>query len=182
METAAPGSDEALMLRLAREDDDTALVELMRRHRAALMNHFRRRGVYDHCEDLAQQTFIRLYKARRRYRVRALFRTYLFHIAQRVWIDHWRKQSRRIRREEAFTSEPRPEHLDQAHGLTDDLDWALAQLPETHRSVVVLSVFDQRPHAEISALLRIPVGTVKSRLHHALRVLRTLLDAAPPTP
>jgi RNA polymerase sigma-70 factor (ECF subfamily) len=169
-------TDEELMLRVAREDDDAALVTLMEKYRGALVNHFFRRGVYHECEDLAQETFVRLFKARRRYRVSALFRTYLYHIAQHVWIDHWRKRQRRDRRHAAFAEEPRSQSTD-PHPGKQDVDWALAKLPETHRRVVVYSVFDQLPHAEIAALLGIPVGTVKSRLHSALRDVRNLLES-----
>lgn len=172
----APETDEALMLRLAKRDDERALLELVNRYRDPLVNHFLRRGVQHEYEDLAQETFVRLYKARKRYRVRAKFRTYLYHIAHRVWLDHYRKTKRRARREDAFRGEPRPAAGGHRAEARHDADWALRQLPETHRAVVVHSVFDQLPHAEIAEILRIPVGTVKSRLHHGLRELRTLLE------
>ena len=53
---------------------------------------------------------------------------------------------------------------------------ALQHLPESHAVVVELALVQQRPYAEISELLGIPVGTVKSRVFHALRKLRELLQ------
>lgn len=174
--SSADLTDEELMLRVARHDEDAALAELIRRYRAALVNHFARRGVQHEYEDLAQETFLRLYKARRRYRVEALFRTYLYHIAHRVWIDHLRKHGRRERRENAFRAEPRPDQAEAPALARADLRWAMAQLPRGHRDVVAFSLLDELSHGEIAAQLGIPEGTVKSRLHHALRRLRDILE------
>jgi len=171
-----PETDEDLMLKLARHDTDDALMELMARYQGLLVNHFRKRGVREEYEDLAQETFFRIYKARKRYRVTAAFKTWMFRIAHRVWLDHLRKQSRRNRREQAFAEEPRPQHASPPRAHAPDLDWALGKLRPGHRDVVVFSQIEQLSHAEIAAILKIPEGTVKSRLHHALRELRTLLE------
>jgi len=167
-----PESDEALLCRVARHDRDADFVRLVERYQTALVNHFARRGVHGECEDLAQETFVRLYRARKRYRVTARFRTYLYRIAHHVWIDHLRHSGRRRRREDAFRAEPRPESQDPGRMAGHDVAWALARLSAAQRDVVVLSVFDQLSHAEIGAVLDIPEGTVKSRLHHALREIR----------
>ncbi len=173
-----PESDEALMCRVARHGRDADFVRLVERYQRALVNHFARRGVHGECEDLAQETFVRLYRARKRYRVTARFRTYLYRIAHHVWIDHLRRSGRRQRREDAFRDEPRPESQDPGAMAGHDVAWALARLSDAQRDVVVLSVFDQLSHAEIGVVLGIPEGTVKSRLHHALRELRQHFDDA----
>ena len=167
-----PDSDEALMRRVARHDRDADFVLLVQRYQILLVNHFARHGVRGECEDLAQETFLRLYRARKRYRTTARFRTFLYRIAHHVWIDHLRRSSRRQRREDAFREEPRPESQDHAGMVGHDIAWALAKLSEAQRDVVVLSVFDQLSHADIASVLDIPEGTVKSRLHHAMRELR----------
>lgn len=164
--------DEELMLAVAASGDEAAFHELMRRYRQELVNHFARRGVQQVYEDLAQETFVRLYKARRRYKVRAQFRTYLYHIAHRVWVDHIRKSARRQRREQAFAAEPRTASVSAPGVRRADVAWALAKLRPPHRDVVVLSLLDECSHAEIAARLGIPEGTVKSRLHTALQQLR----------
>ncbi|MCC5850189.1 MAG: RNA polymerase sigma factor [Verrucomicrobia bacterium] len=173
-------TDEELMMRVARKDHEEALVALIEKYRGPLVNHFMRRGVQHEYEDLAQETFVRLYKARKRYRVRAKFRTYLYHIAHRVWVDHVRKSSRKTRRETAFRDEPRPESGDAPDMHGHDVDWALSQLSPPHRDVVVYSVFDQLSHEEIAEIMDIPEGTVKSRLHHALRKLREIFAGEQP--
>lgn len=173
-------TDEELMLQVAKHDREEALVELIERYRTPLVNHFLRRGVHHEYEDLAQDTFVRLYKARKRYKVRAKFRTYLYHIAHRVWQDHLRKSARRQRRETAFRHEPRPQYAAPDTQSASDLDWALSHLAALHREVLVYAAIDHLSHAEISEILGIPTGTVKSRLHHAMTQLRTLLSKESP--
>jgi RNA polymerase sigma-70 factor (ECF subfamily) len=59
----------------------------------------------------------------------------------------------------------------------DELSRAFIKLSAEHRAVVVLSHFADLTASEIASTLDIPVGTVKSRLHHALRALRAALDS-----
>jgi len=62
---------------------------------------------------------------------------------------------------------------------TDDLERmhaALARLPEPLRDVVRLGVIEALPYAEVSTILSIPIGTVKSRVHAAVQMLRTLMS------
>ena len=60
--------------------------------------------------------------------------------------------------------------------LRDELVDALADLGPTHRSVIVETLLRDRPHAEVAAELGIPSGTVRSRVHYALRSLRKRLE------
>ena len=55
---------------------------------------------------------------------------------------------------------------------------ALERLTEPHRLVFELAVYQERPYAEISDLLDIPVGTVKSRMHNAVNAIKEMLGAA----
>jgi RNA polymerase sigma-70 factor (ECF subfamily) len=174
-------SDEEWMQRLARRDDNLALQALMDRYRGILVNHFARRGVKEAYEDLAQETFVRIYKARKRYRDQGTFRAWMFRIAQRVWIDHVRKSARRLRKEQALRAEPVLRSRDPRPMLSEDLQWALEKLKPSHREVVMFSVLEQLTHQEVAAILEIPEGTVKSRLYHALRQLREILNQEDPT-
>jgi RNA polymerase sigma factor (sigma-70 family) len=61
--------------------------------------------------------------------------------------------------------------------LHDALERAFRRLSPEHRAVVVLTHLDELSTREAAALLEIPLGTVKSRLHHALRALRAALEA-----
>ena len=141
-----------------------------------LLNFFWRQGVsYSEGEDLVQETYLRLWEYRDRYTKSAKLSTFLFLIARQVRIDALRRQTRRENREERWMKE-RPQTVDPATCSKEDVRWALSQLPESHREVVELGVFQDLPYAEISELLGIPVGTVKSRMSNALKKLKSIME------
>ena len=180
---AAPleGIDDAdLMLRVRSEDDGGAFAELVRRHQKTLLNFFARSGVQYDCEDLVQQTFLRLYRYRERYVVTAKFTTFLFLLARQVWIDELRRRRRRERLADSLAAEPHPEFArpaDASAGESGDIDLAraLEALPAGLRRVVELGVYQELAYTEIAKILGIPVGTVKSRMFNALARLRAEL-------
>jgi RNA polymerase sigma-70 factor (ECF subfamily) len=175
---AEPDSDAALMA-LARADDRHAFAVLVRRHQKMLLNFFLRSGVQYDAEDLVQQTFLRVYRYRDRYTPRAKFTTFLFLIARQVWIDELRRRARTGRLADALAREPEPPAG--ASGLPPergglDIAGAVAALPEAMRQVVELGVYQDLPYAEVARILGIPEGTVKSRMYHAIRMLRERLE------
>jgi RNA polymerase sigma-70 factor (ECF subfamily) len=172
--------DAALML-AAKDGDDRAFEALVAKHQRPVMNFFHRLGVsMSDAEDLAQQTFIKLYRNRKTYRPTAKFTTWLYLLARQVRVDEIRVRARREkirlameRENEALEAMPRQAPQ---FGLRDDLQKALARLDEAHRDVVVLGLVQELPYQEVSEILGIPVGTVKSRMFNALKLLRGYLD------
>jgi len=172
--------DTTLMLRV-RDGDGEAFAVLVRRHQKMLLNFFARSGVQYDYEDLVQQTFLRLYRYRDRYVATAKFTTFLFLLARQVWIDELRRRKRHERLVAGLSAEPNPDYVDsEAADATAsgemDLKRALEALPEGLRQVVELGVYQDLPYAEISKILDIPVGTVKSRMFNALAKLRAFLE------
>jgi len=168
------------MVLVARRDKE-AFTTLVRRHQNGLVNFFRRMGDYNCADDLAQETFVRLFKYRRRYRPKAKFTTFLYLIARRTWIDHCRALERRKR---AYEKLVEAEILREPSG-TDALDDAKARaaaalnvLTDEMRTVVVLSIYQGFKYREIAAMLGVPLGTVKTRMFHALRKLKEALSDA----
>ncbi len=186
-----PDDDRELMLR-ARSGSREAFDALVDRWQVRLVGFFFRQcGDREFAEDCSQEVLVRLYGARDRYTPYARFSTFLFTIARNHWIDVAR--ARRVRPdlrtgrgaeddegEDPLSRLPSQELLPPARAvLSDDvarLRAALLKLPETLRDVVELGVIQALPYAEVSALLSIPVGTVKSRVHAAVRALRMLLS------
>ncbi|MEI7898712.1 MAG: sigma-70 family RNA polymerase sigma factor [bacterium] len=172
--------DAALMLR-ARANDRNAFAVLVTRHQKMLLNFFARSGVQYDCEDLVQQTFLRLYRYRERYTPTAKITTFLFLLARQVWIDELRRRKRHARLADGLAAEPHPEFVEPEAAQAGasgsmDLDQALASLPEALRQVVELGVYQDLPYAEVAEILEIPVGTVKSRMFNALARLRAFLE------
>ena len=165
----------------AAKGDDAAFEALVLRHQKPLLNFFCRLGIgLSDAEDLAQLTFVRLYRYRDTYRPEAKFTTYLYLIARQVRVDEVRRRIRAERTRNALAEEVAFEMANPppapSPGLRDDLQAALDQLDEPHREVVVLGLVRDLPYQEVAEILGIPVGTVKSRMHHALRRLRELLE------
>ena len=173
--------DTTLMCRVSESDDERAFAVLVARHQQLLLNFFIRWGVQYDCEDLVQQTFLRLYRYRHRYTPTARLTTFLIMMARQVWIDELRKRKRHQRLTQSLMAEPLPQSAPPAAasaGVGGDVDLAraLAALPEHLRIVVELGVYQELPYAEVGAQLGIPVGTVKSRMFTALNRLRELLS------
>ena len=166
---------------LAGAGQHAAFERLVRRHQQPLLNFFLRSGVDWDAEDLVQQTFIRLYGYRQRYRPRAKFTTFLYLLARQVRIDELRRRRRQKRlreqaREQAeLAAAAAPAAADV--GFSDELQQALGRLSPRHREVVVLGVLQELEYAEIARILKIPVGTVKSRMFNGLRDLRRYLES-----
>jgi RNA polymerase sigma-70 factor, ECF subfamily len=110
------------------------------------------------------------------------FRTWLFQITRRKALDELRGQRRRMDLFEALVSEP----TDQAAGLNTDgvdleeeLKASLNALSPAHRDVVMLRYWEQMSYTEIALVVGRPVGTIRSRLHHAKATLRKSIEEAP---
>ena len=172
--------DEELML-MASKDDQTAFEQIVVRHQKPLLNFFYRLGVYTDAEDLVQLTFVRLFRYRAKYSPDAKFTTFLYLLARQVRVDEVRKRIRLRNLREKLAEEnsrTEPVQTDAPYtGASDDLQAALSQLSEAHREVVVLGMLQDLPYTEVSEILGVPVGTVKSRMFHALRTLRRILEA-----
>jgi len=173
-----PGT--ALMMRAA-EDELAAFEAIVDLYQDRLIQYFSllaRDAAL--AEDLAQEVFLRLYRSRDRFRGDAKLGTYLYRIANNLWNDHLRRCMRR------GSVVPFEEGIGEARGAREPvdptlmLDWdvlvrAIGTLPEKQRQVFLLNRIEELSFAEIGAILEIPVGTVKSRMHHAFAALRTAL-------
>jgi RNA polymerase sigma-70 factor (ECF subfamily) len=167
--------DVALMMEVAQGSEE-AFIVLIHKHQGPLVNFFRRMGAYQDGEDLAQETFVRLYKARTRYKPAAKFTTFLYVIARHVLADHGRKWFQRERLRIGLLREPARagEAIPAAAGRMD-VEAALGSLSDKLRSVVVLNIYQGLRYEEIAKVLEIPEGTVKSRMNLAIKALREYL-------
>lgn len=174
----AEDPDALLMCRVAQGSRE-AFAELVRRHQNGLLNFFVRMGAYSDGDDLVQETFLRLYRNRERYRPTARFTTFLYVLARHAWADHGRKTWRRERLESGLEAEARiaerPGSTPSAARL--DVQAALDRLSPKLKEVLVLNVYQGLRYQEVAEVLDIPLGTVKSRVNLAMQELRKLLLA-----
>lgn len=148
-------------------------------------------------EDLVAETITRAWRALDSLESEAAFRSWIFRILNNTFISELRRAGARPRLESIdcedtegdeiefslfeqmhqpfllWFSNPEQEFLDKV--LREDLDRALATLPEHHRVVVILSDLEEFSYGEIAEALGIPIGTVRSRLARARAALQKLL-------
>ena len=137
--------------------------------------------VYRYCQDeqmshdIVQDTFVRFAKYEKRYdKEKSNIKTYLFQMAYQIMVNRLKKQERWKKLLPFFYI-----HHEKKQVSTDDkltIQEAIKQLPKEHRAVVLLTYYHDLPQKEIGEILSIPVGTVKSRLHAALKTLKALLE------
>jgi RNA polymerase sigma-70 factor, ECF subfamily len=177
---------------VSREVFETQVVALL----AALQGVARRLTRNDaDAEDLVAETVARAWRALDTLESEAAFRAWMFRILHNTYVSDLRRAGARPRTEplddadgedQAFSlfeqmhqpfllwfGNPEQEFLDKL--LREDLERALASLPEHHRVVVILSDLEELSYAEIAQVLAVPVGTVRSRLARARSALQKLL-------
>lgn len=122
--------------------------------------------------DLASETFVRAFAARRKYDAgRGEPRPWLFGIAHNLLRRHYRDEERRLRALAQLESAP----ADVAFGDEPRLAAALAALPVEERDALLLFAWAGLSYEQVAETLALPVGTVRSRLHRARGRLREAL-------
>jgi RNA polymerase sigma-70 factor (ECF subfamily) len=180
-------SDESLMLRYA-DGDERAFEVLYGRHKDALYRFVRRQ-----CQDpeiafeLAHDIWLKLINARRRYRPRARFTTYLFTVARNRMIDFYRSRGRNL----PATGDPidvedlpnpdedGPDTLADVRALVERSLALVQALPPDQREIVLLYV-EGLAMNEIAAITELPAETARGRLRRALASLRRQLRGLAP--
>lgn len=184
------GPSDADLVRQAREGDADAFAVLVARYQDRVFNTCYRL-CHDHADalDLTQSAFLKALEALPRFEARANFYTWIYRIAVNLALSA-RRASRRRRHasldDPDACERPRvvaapPERFDVARGaaereLVERLEQALAKLEAPFRVAVVLKDIEGMDYATIAEILKVPVGTVKSRIHRGRLMLRELLE------
>ncbi|MBF2098123.1 MAG: sigma-70 family RNA polymerase sigma factor [Gloeomargaritaceae cyanobacterium C42_A2020_066] len=167
--------------------DDTALIQrclggdtqsfqvLYRRYQSRVRGTLYRLCGPTHLDDLVQDVFLRVWRGLPRLRQPQLFGVWLYRIALNVAADH--RHQAGLQRDQQRTLAAQGHHhtdpLDLNHCHYQDLvERGIRQLPFEQRAVLILHDLEDRPQKEIAEILKIPVGTVKSRLFRARAALR----------
>jgi RNA polymerase sigma-70 factor (ECF subfamily) len=177
-----PVSDEQLMLRY-RDGNAAAFDELYGRHRGGVFRYVLRQvGLRSAAEEVFQEIWVNIISSRARYRVKARFATFLYHVAHNCVIDHFRRKtplhliSLDDDADEAHqVAGPARDQPEQAAALRQSaatLLNALALLPPEQREVFLLHEEGGLTLEEIAGVTGTGRETVKSRLRYALAKLR----------
>src|SRR3989440_852666 len=186
--TVESATDHALLQGTLAGDED-AFAELVGRYRNQITSYiYRMTNDYDGAVDLAQETFMRVYRAASRYQTTHAFSTYIYRIATNLAISELRKRKRRrlvsltglltggegeeVRDFDAPDERPLPDanlvNTEQRRVVKK----AISTLPEKYRAPLVLRDVEGKSYDEIAAILQTSEGTVKSRINRARNFLR----------
>ncbi len=192
-----PDSIDVVIQRCLAGDQD-AWVQIVRMHWRKVFNiAYKFTGKHDEAEDLTQDVFLKIFKSLDTFDRRANFQTWLVSVSRNLCIDHYRS----VRKErETIDRDVDPGDLTPASPTISPiaaleqadrvalLKKAMEQLPPTLRSAVMLRDIQERTYHEIAAELRLPEGTVKSRINRGrtelarqIQILRQQQDASSKT-
>lgn len=186
--------EDAELVRKSLTGDQRACRDLVLRYQrpvfSVLMRVVRRA---EDAEDLAQETFVRMFRALDRYDPERPFTAWLFTIATRLAIDHLRR--RRVQTVSLTVTQPgsteerdidvedpglKPDEVTsnaEEERSTQDL---IDSLPEHYRIVVLLRHQQDLSYEEIAQALNLPLGTVKARIHRARELLKKRIESPSP--
>ena len=146
----------------------------------------------EQASDLTQEVFIKLFKAAKNYASRGKFKAWLYCLAQNLCIDEYRKRQKvsifALHRAANSVTETNPRQFDQlvdeennpmqeveSFELQETLNMALELIPDNQKTALILCQYQGMSYAEIAEIQNCPVGTVKSRIHNALRKVKEIL-------
>jgi len=186
MEAVAAGSDAELMLRV-KEGDEDSFAYLLSRHRDPVVNYlYRMVQNAAVAEELAQDVFLRVYRARRTYEPTAKFTTWLYRIATHVALNSLRdgRYAKNLeplddpengRARELRTPEPSIEERLVAQARQQEIRQAVRLLPDKQRAAVILHKYQELDYKQIAETIGCSESAVKSLLFRAYEILRVRL-------
>lgn len=174
-------SDTDLVMLAKAAPDRAAFDGLVRRHQAGLRAFLRKLGAdAAQADDLAQDTFIKALRSLQTYRGGASFRSWLYAIAWREFLQGARSEKTRTRLSDAVAAESEGEAAEGIGDFSLDLQRALASLDDLERAAVLLCDAVGLSHGEASVTLGAPLGSVKTYVARAREKLRAFLEAETP--
>lgn len=160
----------------AQKGNQDAFAELFQLHYSFLYKYLLKVTMNrEMTEDLIQETMLKCYDGIKRYDGRSKFSSWLITIATRLYIDHLRRR----KTEQAWMKKEKTSLIRQLRWQTEknNIQWfvvmeLLAQMKEDVRLAILLKHYYGFTNDEIAAMLKMKVGTVKSKIHYGLKVLR----------
>jgi RNA polymerase sigma-70 factor (ECF subfamily) len=172
--------------RIARDQDRDAFAEIFNHFAPRVKAFMRRNGASEQqAEDIAQEAMLAVWRKAQLYNPSASgAATWIFTIARNLRIDALRRETRGgairvddVEAEYEVDDAPLADFQLAASQSEERLREALTALPSEQLKVIEMSFFEDKAHSEIAETLRIPLGTVKSRVRLAMKRLRSLLES-----
>ena len=170
------------LARRAQQGDQDAFAELVHRYERQIFSMaYRLVGDYDEAADLAQEAFLRIYRMLDRYDSQKKFFSWMYRVAQNSCLNALSKRPGNVipveRAEEymapadgANPAEPEQNYLNQE--LRQNIDQAIAELPENYRDVIYLRYIEDLSYQQIAETTGLPVSTIETRLFRGRKQLQ----------
>ncbi len=173
--------DESEIIRKARDGDEKAFEFIVKKYQNRVANLiFKIIGDSSVVEDLTQEVFLRVIESLREYKFGSALYTWIYRITVNICIDEIRKRqrSRAYSLSDVLSQNPRAEpsyspveKVVEQRELRELIEKAISKLPVEYKTVIVLREFEDLPYEEIAKILKISIGTVKSRIFRARKLL-----------
>jgi len=170
--------------------NDDAFAFLVHRHLSAVYNFAYRFGGREEADDIAQETFFKIWKNLKKFRPEENFKTWMFQIARNTTIDHMRKkrditfskfeneEGENFLEETLADTEPLADEIFARAEKEKHMEKMFAELPPLYREVLILHYQNNFTFEEIGQILKKPLHTVKSQHRRALILLRNILGGS----
>ncbi len=180
-------TDEELIVRF-QEGDTSAFEEIVRRFKDQLVNFaYRFLGNIEEAEDIVQETFLRVFRKKNAYRNVAKFSTWIYTITGNLAKTELRRRKRRklislsslgFEDKDFELTDTKKSPEESVHELIKDefIQQAINTLPEKFRGVIIFRDIQELSYEEISKIVNIPLGTVKSRVNRGRLKLQDKLS------
>jgi RNA polymerase sigma-70 factor (ECF subfamily) len=187
MMICAPTDEMEILLR-AQGGDRSAFGEIVKRYqKKAYAIAYQYMGNREDALEMAQDSFVKAYKAMKRFDTRMPFYPWLYRIVKNTCLNYIKKKKRRGETSldglmasgfDVASAHREPERMAHLSELKESIEYGLTLISESHREILTLRHIHEMSYIEIAESLDIPHGTVMSRLHGARRNLRKAMELA----
>lgn len=180
------------LVQRSRNGDTAAFEELIQSYEKRIFNiALRMTGNREDSSDIAQEVCIKIFKSISKFKEDASFSTWVYRITSNVCIDEMRKRKNNVvplifagedgEMEIPVASQDKlPEEIAESNEMSRLIKTCISQLAPEHKTIVVFRDIYDYTYEEISKILNISIGTVKSRLNRARNILKTKIKSMEP--
>jgi RNA polymerase sigma-70 factor (ECF subfamily) len=174
-------ADDRALVDACLDGDNASFDVLVERHRRQVYSVcYRFVGNHEDASDLAQDAFVRAYRALHTFKGKSAFGTWLYRVAVNTCLN--RGSARQLptepleARDHEDTAGERPDRTVLRNERAAEVRAAIARLPKKQRATMILRMYHELPHEQIAAILGSTVGATKANFFHALANLKKLLQ------
>lgn len=184
-------ADDEMLIERSRRGDCTAFDQLVSKHRQRAYQYaFRLTRDPEEAADVVAESFIRMFKALDNFKGDSAFTTWMYRIATNCFLDIRKKKRSKpavsleatVQTNDGEVTYQFEDHSASPHEEAERseamsaVQQAVEQLPDYQRAIIIMYHAEMQSYEEIAAALKLPIGTVKSRLNRARLSLRNLLE------